>query len=75
MFSQDTLRMRDVYIDNDLVYKVSGERFTGVVQSKRKNGHLVYEEVYNDGIILYSNLYFNTKEKKYLIELFIIDTN
>ncbi|MCL6265857.1 hypothetical protein [Flagellimonas myxillae] len=62
-FSQDTLGMKEVYIDNDLVYKMNGERLTGVAQHKRKNGHLVYEEIYNDGVVLSSNLYFNGKQK------------
>jgi len=55
--------MKEVYIENNLVYKNStNELFTGIAQSKRKNGHLVYEEEYKNGIILYSNLYFNGKE-------------
>ncbi|MCL6273281.1 hypothetical protein M3P19_04630 [Muricauda sp. 2012CJ35-5] len=62
-FGQDTLAMKEVYIDNDLVYKMNGERLTGVAQSIRKNGHLVYEEIYNDGVVRSSNLYFNGKEK------------
>ncbi|WP_339841382.1 hypothetical protein [uncultured Maribacter sp.] len=61
--SQDTLDMKEVYIDNDLVYKMDGQRFTGLAQDKRKNGKLNYEEQYKDGVILWSNLYFNTKEK------------
>lgn len=64
MISQDTLGMKEVYIDNDLVYKMDGERFPGLSQQKRRNGHLIYEENYKDGVILSSNLYFNTKEKK-----------
>ncbi|MGJ8738315.1 hypothetical protein [Zobellia laminariae] len=64
MISQDTLDMKEVYIDNDLVYKMNGQRFTGLAQQKRKNGHLTYEEKYKDGVVFSSNLYFNTKEKK-----------
>ncbi|WP_148232103.1 hypothetical protein [Maribacter sp. HTCC2170] len=56
--------MKEIYIDNDLVYKMDGQRFTGLAQRKRKNGYLTYEENYKDGVILSSNLYFNTKEKK-----------
>jgi antitoxin component YwqK of YwqJK toxin-antitoxin module len=63
MISQDTLGMKEVYIDNDLVYKMDGQRFTGLAQDKRKNGKLNYEEQYKDGVILWSNLYFNTKKK------------
>ncbi|QLE02373.1 hypothetical protein HX109_12750 [Galbibacter sp. BG1] len=55
--------MKETYIENNLVYKVSNDKlFTGTAQSKRKNGHLVYEEVYKNGIILSSNLYYNGKE-------------
>ncbi|WCO02296.1 hypothetical protein [Psychroserpens ponticola] len=55
--------MKEVYIDNNLVYKSSNsELFTGVAQSKRKNGHFVYDEEYKNGIILSSNLYYNGKE-------------
>ena len=63
VISQDTLDMKEVYEDNELVYKMNGQRFTGVAQLKRKNGHLTYEETYKDGVVLSSNLYFNTKEK------------
>ncbi|WP_242203172.1 hypothetical protein [Aestuariivivens insulae] len=55
--------MKEVYIDNNLVYKSSNdELLTGIAQSKRKNGHLVYEEEYKNGVILSSNLYYNGKE-------------
>ena len=64
LIGQDTLDMKEVYIDNDLVYRFSNdERFTGVAQVKRKNGHLIYEEHYNDGVILEDFTYYNGKEK------------
>ncbi|MFH4966552.1 hypothetical protein V8G69_16265 [Gaetbulibacter sp. M235] len=57
--------MKETYIENNLVYKSSNnELFTGIAQSKKKNGHLVYEEVYENGVIFFSNLYFNGKEKR-----------
>ena len=62
---QEIIGMKEVYIDNDLVYKNEDDGlFTGIAQSKRKNGHLVYEEEYEKGIILSSNLYYNGKEKR-----------
>lgn len=65
LISQEIIGMKEVYIDNDLVYKNADDGlFTGIVQSKRKNGHLVYEEEYEKGIILSSNLYYNGKEKR-----------
>ena len=63
LISQEIIGMKEVYIDNNLVYKnETDELFTGIAQSKRKNGHLVYEEEYKNGIILSSNLYYNGKE-------------
>lgn len=63
LISQEIVGMKETYIDNDLVYKsTNDELFTGIAQSKRKNGHLVYEEKYKNGIILSSNLYYNGKK-------------
>ena len=63
LISQEKIGMKETYIDNNLVYKASNDKlFTGFAQSKRKNGHLVYEEEYKNGIILSSNLYYNGKE-------------
>jgi len=63
--SQELVDMSEVYIENDLIYKnVNNALFTGTAQMQRKNGHLVYEEVYKDGMILFSNLYFNGKIKR-----------
>lgn len=63
LFSQEVIEMKQVYIENKLMHKVlNHELLTGTAQVKRKNGHLVYEEKYKNGIILSSNLYFNGKE-------------
>ncbi|GAA0734249.1 hypothetical protein GCM10009430_49200 [Aquimarina litoralis] len=65
MVSQETIGIKETYIDNNLIYKsVNNKLFTGIAQKKRKNGHLVYEEEYKNGIILSSNLYYNGKEKR-----------
>src|SRR5690606_10016931 len=65
LISQEIVDMKEVYVDNNLVYKsLNGELFTGLAQNKRNNGHLVYEEVVENGIILSSNLYYNGKEIK-----------
>ena len=64
-FSQEIVEIRDVYVENNLIYKNSNEKlFTGIIQKKRRNGHLVFEEKYKNGIILEGNLYFNGKEKR-----------
>ncbi len=63
LISQEKIGMKETYIENNLVYKASNDQlFTGIAQNKRKNGHLVYEEEYKNGIIISSNLYYNAKE-------------
>ena len=65
LISQEIIGMKEVYIENNLVYKNATDvPFTGITQSKRKNGHIVYEEEYKNGVILSSNLYYNGKEIK-----------
>ncbi|MCB4800130.1 hypothetical protein [Neotamlana laminarinivorans] len=65
LISQEIIGMKEVYIENKLVYKIAtDELFTGIAQSKRKNGHLVYDEEYKKGIILLSNLYYNGKKRR-----------
>ena len=65
LISQETVEMKQVYIENNLVYKIVDDGlFTGIAQFKRTNGHLVYEEEFKNGIILFSYLYFNGKEKR-----------
>ena len=58
MTSQEIIEMKEVYEDNNLVYKVVDDKlFTGIAQVKRKNKHLVYEEEFKGGVILLSYLY------------------
>ena len=65
LISQEIIGMKEVYIENNLVYKnATDELFSGITQSKRKTGHLVYEKEYKNGIILSSNLYYNGKETR-----------
>ncbi|MBL7471728.1 hypothetical protein [Robertkochia sediminum] len=64
LFSQEIIKLKDLYIENNLAFKTSNkELFTGIAQSKRNNGHIVYEEEYKNGVIVLSNLYFNGKGK------------
>jgi len=71
LFSQELVSMKDVYIDNSLVYRSSNDKLlTGTAQKIRKNGHLVYEEKYEDGIILYRNLYYNGEEVRVSNKIF-----
>ena len=65
LLSQETVAMKEVYIVNNLAYKIGSDNlFTGIAQVKRSNGHLVYEEEFKNGVIIFSYLYFNGKEKR-----------
>ncbi|WP_345276049.1 hypothetical protein [Litoribaculum gwangyangense] len=65
LISQEVIEMKGVYIDNNLVYKVvDNGLFTGTAQVKRTNGHLIYEEEFKNGVVLFSYVYFNGKEKR-----------
>uniref|UniRef100_UPI0040497019 hypothetical protein n=1 Tax=Gelidibacter sp. TaxID=2018083 RepID=UPI0040497019 len=65
LLSQETVAMKEVYIVNNLAYKIGSDNlFSGIAQVKRNNGHLVYEEEFKNGVIIFSYLYFNGKEKR-----------
>ncbi|WP_299323643.1 hypothetical protein [uncultured Maribacter sp.] len=67
--SQDTLDMKEVYIENELVYRYSDNfRFTGVVQLKRKKNEVYFEEVYNDGIILFDYQYLKGSNRRLIYQ-------
>ena len=56
--------MKDLYVENDLTYKVSDHQlFSGQAQYVRKNGHLVSEEYFVDGKLIKSVNYYNGTDK------------
>jgi len=62
--SQEIVGMKDLYVENDLTYKVSDEKlYSGQAQHVRKNGHLVYEEYFDNGKLTKSITYYNGTEK------------
>ncbi len=62
--AQEIVGMKDLYIENDLTYKVSDEKlFSGQAQHVRKNGHLVYEEYFDNGKLTKSITYYNRTKK------------
>lgn len=64
-YGQDTIDIKEIYINDGLAYKVANDRiFTGVAQKTRKNGHVVFEEFYDNGKILSDITYFNFREKE-----------
>lgn len=63
--AQDTVSVKEIYFDTNLAYQYSNDAlFNGVVQKVRKNGHLVYEEFYEQGAILEYREYYNFANKK-----------
>jgi antitoxin component YwqK of YwqJK toxin-antitoxin module len=64
LFGQEVVLLKDLYVDNFLFYKVSDNQlFSGNAQKIRKNGHLVYEEFIENGILKKSVSYYNRTEK------------
>ncbi|MFD0990754.1 hypothetical protein ACFQ1R_11650 [Mariniflexile jejuense] len=64
LISQEKIGINDVYYENYLAYKISNDKlFSGILQKFRKNGHLVYDEIYESGILIKTTLYLNGKGK------------
>ncbi|WP_269222579.1 hypothetical protein [Flavobacterium sp. IMCC34518] len=64
LYSQEILTKEDIYIENNLAYKVENKQlFTGKIQSFKHKNHLVLEIEFVDGILLKGIVYFNGKEK------------
>ena len=59
-FSQEKTAWNNVYWENEIAYtKQNNQLFTGIVQNKNKNGHIKYEEVYSNGKLNKSLVYYN----------------
>jgi antitoxin component YwqK of YwqJK toxin-antitoxin module len=62
--AQEVVAFNDHYINQELIYKNSDDSlFTGVSEKRRKNGHLVLKETFNNGVILEAKYYYNGKQK------------
>ena len=66
LFAQETVSINEIYIDNNnIAHKVENdEKFTGFAQKTRKNGHIIYEDEFENGIILVNYSYFNSSDKR-----------
>ncbi|MBF4518402.1 hypothetical protein IRZ71_18760 [Flavobacterium sp. ANB] len=70
-YSQDSLRVNQVYFEKGLYYKVETETlFTGKRQSYKHKNHLVSEETFVDGQLKKYTIYFNGKKRKICEEVF-----
>ncbi|MCT8341215.1 hypothetical protein MG296_14205 [Flavobacteriaceae bacterium TK19130] len=59
-FSQKTVDLRDIYTEEGLTYSSNDNKlFSGKAQHIRKNGHLVYEEYFEDGKLTKTITYYN----------------
>lgn len=64
LFAQEKVELKEIYLENSLAYKVEDKQlFSGQAQNVRKNGHLVYEEYYENGVPIKSIVYYNRTEK------------
>jgi len=64
LFSQEIVGIKDLYSENNLIYKISDNQlFSGKAKKVRKNGHLVYEEFIENGSLIKSVSYYNRTEK------------
>ncbi|WP_029273657.1 hypothetical protein [Flavobacterium sp. KJJ] len=74
IYSQDSLRYKQIYFDKGLCYKVeTGQLYSGKVQSYKHKKHLVYEENFIDGQLKKYTIYFNGKTRKVAEEFFYDD--
>lgn len=66
LISQEIVSINDIYLDeNNIAYRTDNDqKFTGFAQKTRKNGHVVYEDQFNSGIIVAHFVYFKAKDKK-----------
>lgn len=81
LLAQEKVNRKDLYYEGYLAYKISSdELFTGSAQKVRKNGHLVYEEIYENGTLIKSTVYYNrsenvpAEEKLYYYNTFTVKT-
>lgn len=59
-YSQEKTDWNNLYWENKIAFKKQDNTiFTGIVQNKSKNGHVKYEEIYNNGKLIKSLLYYN----------------
>lgn len=64
IYSQDSLRVNQVYFEKGLCYKTqTDELFTGKTQSYKNKDHLVYEETFINGQKIKYTIYFNGKKR------------
>ena len=57
---QEKVSVKDIYFENNLAYKIADNQiFTGQAQKIRRNGHLVFKQYLENGVLIKSVLYYN----------------
>jgi len=78
LHSQEKIELKNITLENGIAFnKLNNQIFTGVAQSKNKNGHIKFEEIYNNGILTKTLLYFNITSEQIVSDetLFNPETN
>ncbi|MBD8019166.1 hypothetical protein H9628_11875 [Weeksellaceae bacterium Sa1CVA4] len=64
-YSQEKIEFEDVFFVNGIAYnKLNNQIFTGIAQNKNKNGHIKFEEIYDNGKLTKTLLYYNNNSKQ-----------
>lgn len=78
LYSQETIEFNNVFFENGIAYnKLNNEIFSGIVQNKNKSGHIKFEEIYVNGKLTKTLLYYNFKSEQIVCDetLFNSETN
>lgn len=74
IYSQEKVGINNLYFEGKVAYTNSdNKRFTGILENKKKNGHIKSEEVYENGKITKMLIYFNFNDKQIVCDEFIYD--
>ncbi len=66
LISQEIISINEIFLDeSNIAFRAdNNQKFTGFAQKIRKNGHVVYEDQFDNGIIVAHFVYFNSSDKK-----------
>ena len=78
LYSQEKINLNDLSIENGIAYnKLKNQIFTGIAQNTNKNGHVKFEEIYENGKLTKTLLYYNINSEQIVSDetLFNPETN
>lgn len=72
--SQEILTANQLYFQDGIAYsKAENLKFSGRLQNKRKNGHIISEEIYKDGKQNELIVYYNIYDKQIVSDIFFFN--